>query len=261
VDAWVGHKVGLELRNINVQGTVEAKRSSQGGNNLGNKSVQVGVSRSLNVQISAAHIIQSLVIKTESAISVLEEGMGGQDVVVGLNNCGRHLGGRGNSEGELGLAAIIDRESLEKKRTQSRTSTTTSGMENHESLKTSAVISQLSHAIKNKINNFLSDGVMTTGIVIGGIFFTRDELLRMVKLSVSSSADFVHHTGLKINHDGTRNMFTSSSLREEGVEGVITTTNSLVGGHLAVRLDSVLKAIEFPASITGLDTSLTNMDR
>jgi hypothetical protein len=35
-------------------------------------------------------------------------------------------------------------------------------------------------------------------------------------------------------------MLASSSLGEEGIEGVITTTNSLVRGHLTIRLNTVL---------------------
>ena len=44
----------------------------------------------------------------------------------------------------------------------------------------------------------------------------------------------------QVNKDCTRNVFASTSLREKGVEGVITTTNSLVGWHLTIRLDAVL---------------------
>lgn len=56
-------------------------------------------------------------------------------------------------------------------------------------------------------------------------------------------------------------MLSSSSFREEGVEGVITATDGFITGHLAIRLDAVLEAEELPASVTGLDTGLTDMDR
>jgi hypothetical protein len=261
VDARVGHKVGLELRDINIEGTIESERSGQGGHNLSDESVQVGVGRSLNVQVSAAHIVQGLVIQAESTVSVLKKGVSGKDVVVWFHNSSGHLRSRGHSEGKLGLAAIVDGKSLKEKRTKTRSSTTTSGVEDHESLKTSAVVSQLSHAVKDKVNNLLSDGVVTTGVVVGGILLTRDQLLRVVELSVGTSADLVHHTRLKVNKDGTGNVLAGTSLREKGVEGVITTSDSLVRRHLAIRLDSMLKAVQFPASITGLDTSLTNVDR
>mmetsp|Transcript_6627 Transcript_6627/g.12784 ORF Transcript_6627/g.12784 Transcript_6627/m.12784 type:complete len:469 (+) Transcript_6627:65-1471(+) len=261
MDSGVGHQVGLELRDIHVQGTIEAKRSGQGRHDLGNESVQVGIGRSLDVQVSAAHVVQGLVIKAESTVGMLEQRMGRQDVVVGLHNSGGHLGGRGHGEGKLGLAAVVDRKSLQKKRTKTRSGTTTSGVEDHESLKTGAVVSQLSHAVKHEVNNLLSDGVVTTGVVVGGILLAGDQLLRVVELSVGAGANLVHHTRLEVDHDGTGNVLASASLGEKGVEGVIATADGLVGGHLAIRLDSVLKAVQLPAGISGLDTSLTNVDR
>ena len=56
-------------------------------------------------------------------------------------------------------------------------------------------------------------------------------------------------------------MFASSSLTEESVEGVVSSSDGLVAGHLTVRLDAVLQAVQLPAGIAHLDTGLTNMDR
>ena len=66
---------------------------------------------------------------------------------------------------------------------------------------------------------------------------------------------------LEIDEHGTGNVLASSGLAEEGVEGVVTTSDGLVGGHLAVGLDAVLQAVQLPAGIAHLDTGLTNMDR
>ncbi len=55
-------------------------------------------------------------------------------------------------------------------------------------------------------------------------------------------------------------MFASSSFTEEGVEGVISTSNGLVTGHLSIRLDSMLQTVQFPAGIANLDSGLANMD-
>jgi hypothetical protein len=49
-------------------------------------------------------------------------------------------------------------------------------------------------------------------------------------------------------------------LREESVERIITTADGFVRGHLAVRLDTVLQAVQLPAGITNLDTGLTDVD-
>ena len=55
-------------------------------------------------------------------------------------------------------------------------------------------------------------------------------------------------------------MFSSSSLREKSIEGVISSTDSLVGRHLAIRLDAVLKAIQLPTGIANLAASLSDVD-
>jgi len=260
VDARIRHQVGLELGKIDVEGTIETKRGSEGGHNLGNKTVKIGVGGALDVEVAAAYIIESLVIKAEGAVSVLKERVGRQHVVIRLDDGSSDLRSRGDSEGKLGLAAIVDGKALQKKRTETRTSSTTSSMENHEALETSAVISQLADAVKYKVDDFFADGVVTTGIVVGSILLARDKLLRVIELTVGTSADFVTDTRLKIDEDSSGNVLAGTSLREEGVKGVITATNGLVGRHLAIRLDTVLEAVKFPAGVTGLDTGLANVD-
>jgi len=218
VNSWVWDKIGLELSNIDVKGTIETKGSSKRRNNLTNKSVKIGVGWSFNIKGSSAHIIEGLVIQTESTVSVLEKGMGRKYVVVWLDDGSRDLGSRGDSEGKLGLSTVVNRQSLEKKRAKSRSSSTTGSMEDKETLKTGTVISQLSDSVKDEINDFLTNGVVTTGIVIGSILLTRDQLLRVIKLSVSTSSDFVKWSWLKIKKNSSWDVFTSPSFREEGVE-------------------------------------------
>jgi hypothetical protein len=76
MDSWVWYQVSLELGNIDVEGTIESEGSGQRGDNLSNESVQVGVCWSLDIEVSSADIIDGLVIKDNSNISVLKEGMG-----------------------------------------------------------------------------------------------------------------------------------------------------------------------------------------
>jgi len=134
-------------------------------------------------------------------------------------------------------------------------------MEDQEALKTCAVVSKLADTIEDKVDDFLSNGVVTASIVVGSIFLAGDNLLRMVELAISSSANFIADTRLKIDKDSTRNVLASTSLGEKGVEGVIATTDSFVRRHLTIRLDSMLQAVQFPACIAGLDTSLTQVKR
>ena len=98
-------------------------------------------------------------------------------------------------------------------------------MEDEEALETSALVGQLADAVQNQVNDLLSNGVVATGIVVGCILFASDELLRVEERTVGSSADLVNNSRLEINEDSTGNMLSRASLREEGVERVITTSN------------------------------------
>jgi len=55
-------------------------------------------------------------------------------------------------------------------------------------------------------------------------------------------------------------VFASACLTEEGVEGIISSSDGLITGHLPIWLDAMLKAEELPASIANLDASLANVD-
>eukprot|EP00043_Microstomoeca_roanoka_P004837 m.52137 g.52137 ORF g.52137 m.52137 type:complete len:469 (-) comp12680_c0_seq1:98-1504(-) len=260
VDTGVGHQVGLELGQIHVEGTVEAEGSSDGGHNLSNQTVEVGVSGALNVEVATANVVDGLVIHEESAVRVLEGGVARQDRIVGLNDSGGDLGSRVDGKLELGLLAIVDREALHEEGGKTGTCTTTEGVEDQETLETGALVSELADSVKDNVNQLLADGVVTTGVVVGGIFLTRDELLGVEELTVGTGADLIDDGGLEIDKDGTGNVLASTSLGEKGVEGVIAVANSLVRGHLTIRLDTVLKAVQLPAGVTNLATGLTDVD-
>jgi len=55
-------------------------------------------------------------------------------------------------------------------------------------------------------------------------------------------------------------VFPRTRLAEEGVEGIVSTADSFVTGHLAVWLDAVLEAEKLPACIPDLDARLAHMN-
>jgi len=256
VNSWVWDKVGLELSNIDIKSTIETKGSSKRRYNLTNKSVKIGVGWSLDIKGSSAHIVKGFIIQTESTVSMLQKGMGRKYVVVWFDDSSGNLRSRSDGERKLGLSSVVNGKSLKKKRSKSGSTSTTSGMEDKEALKTGTVISQLSDSVKNKVNNFLTNGVVTTGIIIGSIFLTGDQLLRVVKLSISTSSDFIKWSRFKIKEDRSWDVLSGTSLREEGVERIITATDSLIGRHLTIRLNTMLKTIKLPTTVAHLDTSL-----
>ena len=58
-------------------------------------------------------------------------------------------------------------------------------------METSTLIGKLSDSVKTEVDNFFTNGVVTTSKVVGGIFLTRDELFRMEELSVGTSTNFI----------------------------------------------------------------------
>jgi len=260
MDTWVWDEVGLELGHINVEGTIESEGGSEGGDNLRDESVEVSVGGALNIEVSSADIVDGLVVEHDGDIGVLEEGVSGEDGVVWLNNGGGDLWGWIDGESELGFFTVIDGKSLEEERSETGTGSSTDGVEDEETLETCALIRELSDSIEAEIDDFLTNGVMSSGEVVGSIFFTGDELLWVEQLSVGSGSDLIDNGWFEIEEDGSWDVFTSTSLGEEGVEGIVTTTDGFIGWHLTVWLDSVLKAEELPAGVTDLDTGLTDVD-
>ena len=261
MDTRVGNQVSLELIHVHVQGTIETKRCSQRRNDLSNQPVEVGITRAFNIKAATANIVESLVVKAKGDVRVFQKCVGGEHRVVGLHNSGGHLGGGRHRERELGLAAIFNREPLKEKGSETRSSSSSGGVEDEESLKTGAVVSQLTNPVHGLIDKLLPDGVVTASVVVSSILLATDNLLRVVKLTVGSSPHFITHSGLKINIHSTRDVLPRTCLGEESVEGIIASSHGLVRGHLAIGLDAVFKAVEFPAAIAGLDTGLAHVDR
>jgi len=261
MDSWVWYQVGLELSQVGVEGTIESEGGGDGRDDLSDQSVQVGVGGSLNVEVSSADVVDGLIVDHEGTVRVLQGGMGGQDGVVWLNNSGGDLGSWVDSELKLGLLAVVNAESLHEEGGESGSGTTTEGVEDEESLETSTLISQLPDSVEDKVDDLLTNGVVTSGVVVGSILLTGDELFWVEELSVCSSSDLINNSWLKINEDGSWHVLASSGLAEEGVERIITTSDGLVRGHLTIWLDTVLQAVQLPAGVTNLATGLSNVDR
>jgi hypothetical protein len=70
----------------------------------------------------------------------------------------------------------------------------------------------------------------------------------------------VSTNGLEIDEDAARHVLSGTSLGEEGVEGIIASSDGLVRGHLSVGLDAVLEAVQLPARISDLDSGLSDVN-
>ena len=131
-------------------------------------------------------------------------------------------------------------------------------MEKQKSLKSSTLVSQFPDSVQNQIHDLLANGVVAPGVVVGSILLAVDQLLGVVELTVGSNSGLVNDSGLQVNKDSSWNMFSATSFREESLEGVVS--KCLVRGHAAIRLDTVLQAVELPTGVSNLDSSLSDMN-
>ena len=64
-------------------------------------------------------------------------------------------------------------------------------MEDEETLKPTAIVRQLANAIEHIVDDLLANGIVATGVVVGGILLARDQLLRVKEALVFALANFI----------------------------------------------------------------------
>merc|ERR1719324_220449 len=212
VDTRVGHEVGLEFGDVHIESSIETQRRGQRGDDLCQQAVQICVGWALDVKIASADIIQCLIVIHDSHICVFEQRMHTQNGIVRFYYCSCNLRACPNREAQLRLLAVIDRKTLEHQTSESAASSTSNCIEDHETLQACAIVCEFTDTVKNQINNFFANRVMTACEVVGCIFFSCDELLWMEQLAIGASADFVNDGRFQVYHDTARNMFTGSCL-------------------------------------------------
>lgn len=115
MDAGTGHQIGLELLQVNIQGSLKLKRGCGGGYYLTHKAIKVGISGVPSIKVSTTDAIDSLIVHHEGTVRVLHGSVGSEDGVVGLNHSCGDLGSWVDGELQLRLLAVIDREAFHQK--------------------------------------------------------------------------------------------------------------------------------------------------
>lgn len=239
MDSGVGHQVGLELVKINVERSIESQRSGDGRNNLGDHSVEVLERRSRDIEVSSAHVVDSLVVNHEGTVRVLQGGVGCENGVVGLDDGGGDLGGGVDGKLKLGLLGEVDGESLKQESTETGTGSTTERMGEQESLETVTVVGNTSNSVHDLVDQLLADGVVSSGVVVSGVLLAGDELLGVEQVLVLSGSNLVDHVGLEIDVDGSGNVLSGASLGEEGGETLLSRTSLSIRVEVSVGLNTV----------------------
>jgi hypothetical protein len=261
---------------------------------LGDQAVEVLIVGTLDAEIAAADVVDSLIVNHEAAVGVLESGVGGQDRVVRLDNGSGDLGSRVDAELQLALLAVVDGQSLHEQSPEPRSRSTAEGVENEEALKPSAVVGNATDLVKDLVDQFFADSIVTTRVIVGRILLASDHLLGVEERAIGAGANFVDDVGLEIAVDGTRDIFAIAygeivnfcqllmrmywrltSLGEEGAEALVRVGGLALFGEESIRLrkqsvksgqdgevsvrtylDAVLEAVELQGGPSQLQFSL-----
>ena len=84
---------------------------------------------------------------------------------------------------------------------------------------------------------------MTSSIVVGCVLLAADQQLWVEQLAVITSADLVNGGGVKVDEDGSRDIFATASLREDGVELARVVESLRVGIRPTILLQAVFEEV------------------
>lgn len=88
---------------------------------------------------------------------------------------------------------------------------------------------------------------MTSSIVVGCVLLAADQQLWVEQLAVITSADLVNGGGVKVDEDGSRDIFATASLREDGVELARVVESLRVGIRPTILLQAVFEEVPVPS--------------
>ena len=98
------------------------------------------------------------------------------------------------------------------------------------------------------------------GTLLYGVNENKVQIRIIQQTGMISENRLAYNRGLQIDKDSSWDVLAGTGLAEEGVEGVITASDGLITGHLTIRLDAVLQAVQLPAGIANLDSGLAHVD-
>ena len=158
-----------------------------------------GVNPSVHVRPTLAKLYSRFVVNHERTVGVFQSGVGSQDRVVRFNDRGGHLGGGVNRELELALLSVVGAQPLQQQTSETGSGTTSERVEHEESLESGTVVGETSHSVHDVVDELLSDGVVSSSVVVGGILLAVDQGLGVEERPVLSGPDLIDDVGLQVD--------------------------------------------------------------
>lgn len=103
--------------------------------------------------------------------------------------------------------------------------------------------SNTANALHDAVNHFLSNGVVATGIVVGGILLSADQQFGVEELSIGASSDLINGRRVKIHKDGSRNVLATAGLGEESLVRTRVANILRIGVGAAIRTKAMLEKV------------------
>ena len=146
----------------------------------------------------------------------------------------------------------------DEKGSHTRSSSTSKGVGDLETLKAIATFSFFSNNIKNWVNEFSSFSIMTFSPVVTSTSLSEDEVVWSEKLTEWSSSNWVHSSWLEIHKNGSWNVSTSGSFVEVDIDSFeLEIWVSVIGTSW---INTMFVGNDFPELGTDLVTALTSLD-
>jgi len=104
--------------------------------------------------------------------------------------------------------------------------------------------------VNDIVYHLLPNGIVATGVVVGGILLAADEELGMEELPVAARSDLVNGRRVQVDEDGARDVFAIASFGEKRLERAGITDILGVGVWPAIGPETVFKEITASESTT-----------
>lgn len=258
VETGERNQVDGEFSKIGVQLTRESKTTSNTGHGSRDQVVKITVGGGGELEGSETDIVKSFVIDNHTFIGVFDQLMDGEGSVVGFNDGIRDLGGGDDGESFHDSIRIFFSDLGDKESTHTRTSTTTEGVSDLETLEAITTFSFLSDDVQNGVDQFSTFSVVTLSPVVTSTSLTENEVIRSEELTERTSSDGIHGTGFQVHQDSSGDVSTTSSFIVINVDSFQLQIGVTVIGTSGV--DTVFIGNDFPELGTNLVTALTTLD-
>merc|ERR1719461_1158249 len=209
VESGEWNHVDRQLPEVSIELTWEPEASGHSRHGQGDQMVEVTIGGGGELQGSEADVIESLVVNTIGLISVLNQLVNREGGVVWLYHGVRNLGGWNDRVGVHDSVRILLSDLGDEKCSHSRSSSTSQGMSQLESLETVASLSLLPDNIEDTVHQLCALGVVTLGPVVASSRLSKHKVVWSEDASIRTRSHTVHGSWLQVNQDSSWNKFAS----------------------------------------------------